>query len=83
MMKKSFLCTLLSAIPLLLAAGFEVKDDTLIVTTPAMTVKMDLNFGMITSIATRSGDSFCGQNVPLADLPFRKSMVPFPTSNTN
>ena len=75
-MKKIFLCTLLSAIPLLLAAGFEVKDDTLIVTTSAMTVKMDLNFGMITSIATRNGDSFCGQNVPLADLPFRKSMVP-------
>ena len=67
MLKKSFLCTLLSAIPFLLAAGFEVKDDTLIVTTSAMTVKMDLNFGMITSIATRRGDSFCGQNVPAMD----------------
>lgn len=74
-MKKIILSTLF-AIPVLLSAAIVQKGDILLLTTTKLKMEFDLSFGMITSIATQNGDSFSGENAPLPEAPFRKSLVP-------
>lgn len=73
---KKIILSALFAVPVLLSAAIVEKDDVLLLTTSKLKMEFDLNFGMITSVATQNGDSFTGEAAPLPEAPFRKSLVP-------
>ena len=73
-MKKTSLIIVLFASTVSLFGAFKMKDDALTVKSSALELQME--YGMITSLRTASGDQLTQNGALLPDSPFRLSLVP-------